>query len=158
MITNNLYKLRSSLVRYEKFNNLLPKQTKKARFSDIDMFHLYKGHPLFLELKHEAAKWKKGRRIQPVIHEFFTYTMYQGNFGVILWGTYKDYNMNSDDYYSEFTPTSATIYSPDRKEILEYDKVSGDEFLRKFFKYWYGYCDKNPIEIPKTVKQFDGEF
>ena len=146
-IKENIFKLRSTLVRYDKFNRLLPKRDNtKALFSDIDMFHTYNGHRLFIELKHTNAKYKWNEGVQRCLDEMFKVSMLKGDFCIVLWGTYSDHNKpGTEDYYSEFTPTSARLYSPDRMKIIEYEKAS-DKWLKRFFSYWYDYCDKNPIQ------------
>ena len=161
-ITNNLFKLRSSLVRYTKFDETIPKDRKtkfSKKFSDIDMFHTYKGHRMFVELKHERARYKHNRGVQQCLLDMFQASMAKGEFCIILWGTYKDFNKNTPEYYSEFVPTSARIYNPHRGKIIEYLNISGYSWFKQFMIYWYGYCESHPIEdYPIVVTEEEYEF
>lgn len=141
-IKNNLYKLRSSLVRYESFNELLPKRNKYSRrFSDIDMFHTYQGHRLFLELKHHRAKFMRNGGVSSSIRDIFEISMKRGEFCLILWGEYKDFNLDTKDYYSEFIPSSAMVFNPVELTTITHENINLD-WLKDFFKYWYDFCDK----------------
>ena len=147
-ITSNLFKLRSSLVRYETFNELLPtRPNHKPRFSDIDMFHQYRGHRLFIDLKHEKARNKP---VPAHLDEMYKVGMRMGQYGVILYGKYIDHYKDTPNYYSEFIPTSATVYSPNKMSIDTYDPIS-KPWLRRFFSVWYEYVDREENKISERT-------
>ena len=149
-ITSNLYKLRSSLVKYKKFNALLPKRPNASpRFSDIDMFHTYNGHRLFIELKHINAKKADNNGVSDSIREMFELSMERGEYCLILWGYYIDHNPNSNNYYSEFKCLQAEMYNPLKQQVISYSDA-GDKWLKRFFSYWYKTCDRyKPRELMK---------
>lgn len=138
-ITNNVFKLRSSCVKYDKFNNMLP---QRGKFSDIDMFHVYNGERLFIELKHYRGYYKYNNGLSKAIIDAFHAGTKKGEFSLVLWGEYTDVNWGTDDYYSDFSPTMALLFSPEMKHPRFYKRFTEHSF-KKFIDYWYDYVDNH---------------
>lgn len=155
-IKNNLFKMRVSNVTFEPWKRYLPGNCKG--FSDLDAFTVYRGQRLFIEMKHELAlrKWNKG--VSHVIDEFFATSSCRGEFGIVIYGVYDDHNLDSEaDYYSVFTPTAATLYSPEYPGKPRHYTKFGMKSWEKFLKYWGQWVDEHPLEASKGCVIDDSE-
>lgn len=161
MLTNNEHKIRSSCINFDSLNIHLP---RGGQFSDIDMFHVYKDHRLFIELKHFRAYNKPNHGVSyAMIH-----TMYvcreRGEFGLILWGDYRDVNKHTPQYYSEFIPQKCLMFSPIREKPRLYESF-GTKGFKGFLKYWADYVDDHTPTNPyygtiedKDIEKMDFNF
>jgi hypothetical protein len=148
-INNNFFKLRSSSVSYDGWKKMLPTKRGKG-FSDVDLLHIYDGHRLCVELKHWRAYKQVDGGLSKSIQSFFEIGQKKGEFGLVMWGEYEDHNLDTENYYSVFTPQMALIYHPHREEARFYNDFDNAR-LERFFAYWYQWVDK------ENKKEFEND-
>lgn len=71
----------------------------------------------------------------------YTVGMNRGEFGLVLYGTYTDINKGQSNYYSEFNPDHAILYSGKNQRIFKYTNID-KQWLSNTFKSWYNWVDK----------------